>query len=387
MRSNEILYVVGSLDVGGSERHLSLITPGLKAAGWRPVIYCITHRGGLADGLQREGVDIIGPPLRWPAPSKVLRLTALLASAAKLFTLFIRRRPAIAHFFLPMAYLIGAPLAILARAPVRVMSRRSLNLYQKNHPFLRRLELGLHPHMQALLGNSRAVVSQLKAECDRGPAIELIYNGIPIPLMAEPPARAAAKNKLSIVIVANLIAYKGHADLLQALATVADRLPQDWELLCVGRDDGIGPELSALAGQLGLRSHVHLLGQRRDTAALLAAADIGVLCSHEEGFSNAILEGMAAELAMVVTDVGGNAEAVVDGVTGLVVPPRDPPALGQAILALAQDPARRTQMARAARQRVQDQFSLSECVRKYDELYHKLLGHDASGEAAARHSK
>ena len=180
MRSNEILYVVGSLEIGGSERHLALMTPALKSAGWRPVIYCMTHRGVLADALQRQGIDVIDPPLKWHGASRVAKVAALLASAIKLFAYCVRRRPAIAHFFLPMAYLIGAPVAILARVPVLVMSRRSLNNYQRNHPFLRRLELALHPHMQALLGNSRAVIAQIKTECDRGPIIELIYNGIRI---------------------------------------------------------------------------------------------------------------------------------------------------------------------------------------------------------------
>src|SRR4029079_17142928 len=89
---------------------------------------------------------------------------------------------------------------------------------------------------------------------------------------------------------------------------------------------------------LGIEENIKLLGARTDIAALLAAADIGVLASHEEGFANSILEGMASGLPMIVTDVGGNAEAVVNGVTGLVVPPRDARALGSAILKLALDP-------------------------------------------------
>jgi glycosyltransferase involved in cell wall biosynthesis len=375
MRSNEILYVVGSLEIGGSERHLALVTPGLKSRGWRPVIFCLTHRGILADDLQKDGVEIVDPPLKWDGAPKIVRLAALLASAIKLFAVLLRRRPAAAHFFLPMAYLIGAPLAILARVRVRILSRRSLNHYQDSHPLLRRIELALHPHMHALLGNSRAVVAQLEAECGRGPAIELIYNGIPIAPLSSAGVRRGHINgdALTLVIVANLIAYKGHADLFQALAKVAGRLPHDWRLLCVGRDDGIGGELVALAAHLGIQDHIHLLGSRQDVADLLAQADIGLLCSHEEGFSNAILEGMAAGLPMIVTDVGGNAEAVVDRTTGLVVPAKDPAALGAAILTLAQDPSARDRMGRAGRERVAAQFSLVECVRRYDELYRKFV--------------
>ena len=108
------------------------------------------------------------------------------------------------------------------------------------------------------------------------------------------------------------------------------------------------------------------------------ASDVGILPSHEEGFSNAILEGMAAGLPMVVTRVGGNPEAVVHGVTGLVVPPRDPSAMAAAVLDLVRDPARRQRMGEAGRHRVEEAFSLDACVDRYARLYRMLSG--ATGE-------
>ena len=127
------------------------------------------------------------------------------------------------------------------------------------------------------------------------------------------------------VVVANLIAYKGHRDLIEALALAAAKLPPAWQVLCVGADNDLRPELEALAAAKGLAGNLRFLGQRFDVGRLLEAADFGVLPSRaNEGFSNAILESMRAGLPMVVTDVGGNAEAVVDGRTGFVVPPADP---------------------------------------------------------------
>ncbi len=144
-------------------------------------------------------------------------------------------------------------------------------------------------------------------------------------------------------------------------------------MLCVGRDDGLGPTLAELARGLRLDGNIRLLGSRADIPALLASADIGILCSHEEGFSNAILEGMAAGLPMVVTDVGGNAEAVVDQETGFVVPAHDPAALGAAILALASNAELRKKLGKAARRRVETHFSLEQCVERYDALYRDLI--------------
>src|SRR3546814_4809262 len=78
--------------------------------------------------------------------------------------------------------------------------------------------------------------------------------------------------------------------------------------LVVGRDDGIGDQLLAKAASYGIPSNVRFLGSREDVPSLVAGSDIGVLCSHEEGFSNAILEYMQAGLPVVATDVGGNAD-------------------------------------------------------------------------------
>ncbi len=343
------------------------------------MVYCLSSRGIQADALERSGVKVIGPPSGNRKPQTSFgRFMRLIASSARLFMLLLSSRPPIVHFFLPAAYIVGAPLAIVAGVPIRLMSRRSLNRYQKNYPVLRRVERFLHAHMQMLLGNSQAVVNELRAEAKGGTPIELIYNGVSLETEPQPPTQnnkpdARNSDELVLIIVANLIHYKGHSDLFQALAMQSENLPRSWKLLCVGRDDGLAAKLRELTRTLQIERHVQLLGARTDVAHLLASADIGVLCSHEEGFSNAILEGMATGLPMVVTDVGGNAEAVVDQESGIVVPPHDPQSLGAAILALASNPELRNRMGNAAKSRVETLFSLEQCVRRYDEVYQRLV--------------
>jgi glycosyltransferase involved in cell wall biosynthesis len=285
------------------------------------------------------------------------------------------------HFFLPAAYLVGAPLAALAGSPIRVMSRRSLNAYQAVYPFVPAVERALHRTMTAVLGNSLSVVRELRDQ-EGVPAskLGLIYNGLDTSRFAqvEPSDQARAALGLPpgdfvMVTVANLIPYKGHADLLAALGRAQSGLPSNWRLLVVGRDDGIGTELKRLCTELGLGEHVDFLGARNDIPRLLAAADVGLLCSHEEGFSNALLEGMAAGLPMIATDVGGNAEAVIDQENGLIVPAKDPARLADAVLRLANDPPLRARLGAAARARVAQYFSLERCVDGYDALYRALL--------------
>jgi len=387
--SPKILYVIGSLDLGGAERQVALVAPGLKRCGWEPIIYCLSRRGIQAGQIESAGAKVIGP--RWEIgveQTLVGKVARLIASSVKLFALLLSLRPPIVHFFLPEAYLIGAPIAIAARVPIRVMSRRSLNIYQNKHPFLRRIERMLHSRMQMLLANSRAVFKELSAESAVDSPVELIYNGVELPQANVPPTTTTGSQrstvKLTLIIVANLIPYKGHADLFLALAAVVEKLSASWELLCVGRDDGLGPTLAELARGLRLDGRIRLLGSRADIPALLASADIGILCSHEEGFSNAILEGMAASLPMIVTDVGGNAEAVVDQETGFVVPAHDPTALGAAILALASNAELRKKMGKAARHRVETYFSLEQCVERYDTLYRKLIRKFEDSQAQAK---
>jgi glycosyltransferase involved in cell wall biosynthesis len=173
-------------------------------------------------------------------------------------------------------------------------------------------------------------------------------------------------------VIANLIAYKGHRDLLAALALIKERLPAPWRLLAIGRDDGIGAELKASARALGVADNILWLGERSDVEELLYASDIFVLPSHQEGFSNALLEAMAARLPAIATAIGGNRDAVVENETGFLVPPRDARALAAAILSLADDSDLRHAFGEAGRRRAEQHFSLQACVDRYERLYRAL---------------
>ena len=384
----KVLLVTLSLARGGTEGHICEIASRLAARGWPVTVYCLLEGGALAASLIGQGVEVAMPAKhRNTSGSNALRA---LSAAPNFYSTLRTLKPDIVHFFLPAAYLIGAPMALLARVPVRIMSRRSQNTYQKAHLFSAGVERQLHRRMTAILGNSRRVVHELiSQENCSADQTGLIYNGVAIDKFAACGNRADTRRALGIddsqfvmAIAANLIPYKGHDDLLHALAGVKSQLPPSWVLLCLGRDDGIGVSLKALVTDLGLDGHVKFLGSRADVPELLLASDLGVLASHEEGFSNAVLEGMAAGLPMVVTDVGGNAEAVLDGITGHVVPPHDPAALGRAIASLASDTALARQMGDAGRQRAETRFSMEACLAAYERVYEGLVDGRNAGELA-----
>ncbi len=377
-RAPRILFVTSSLQIGGTERHLAAITPALVKLGWSISVYSLTGSGALRDEMQDKGVEVFVPPLRF---GMFNHLPQLLLGGAHLFNVIRRHRPTIIHFFLPAAYLVGAPLAIFSGVPVRIMSRRSLNVYQQSYPLAMKFERRLHRKMTAILGNSRSVVRELN-QLEDVPTnrLGLIYNGVDTARFTNAGSRKVTRaalqlgdETLALVMVGNLIPYKGHGDLVSALGLTAPSLPDDWRLLLVGRDFGVAAGLREQASKLGIEDKIVFLGVRNDVPEILKACDIGVLCSHQEGFSNAILEGMAAGLPMIVTDAGGNAEAVADGETGIVVPPRAPALLAAAIERLAQDAPLRASLGNAARDRVADYFSLERSIKAYDALYRALL--------------
>lgn len=370
-RPLDILFVISGLRVGGTERQLLLLASALAKSGTKVAVYSFLD-GPIRQQIARHGVEVVGPSKGLNGPFSIA------IAAFALFAFMRRRRPRIAHFFLPAAYLIGAPLAVLARVRVRVMSRRSLNNYQRGI-FVRSAERMMHQTMQAVLGNSRSVVSQLRDEGVAAEHLALIYNGIDSArvVSSRGDARAALSlpaDSLVMCIVANLIPYKGHTDLIAALAQAAPKLPADWKLLVVGRDDGVGPGLSTQVRDLGLSGHVVFMGAREDVGTILSASDIGLLTSHEEGFSNAILEGMAAGLPMIVTSAGGNAEAVLHEETGIVVPVRDIERLAAAIVRLAGDASLRARLGVAGRERATRHFGVERFVRDHQALYDALLG-------------
>jgi len=170
-----------------------------------------------------------------------------------------------------------------------------------------------------------------------------------------------------VVTLARLSPQKG----IDTLVTAAGLVPEA-KFLVVGD----GPERTALEAQaesLGISSRVSFLGHRRDVPALLASADVFALPSLFEGLPLSVLEAMAAAKPVVASRIGGTDEAVVDGVTGILVPPSDPAALAQAIRTVLADPQLAARMGGAGRARVHEAFTAQAMARGVEAVYDELL--------------
>ena len=377
----KVTCIIGTLERGGCETHLARVLPHLNPIEFDVRIFLLFGRGELVDDVTQRGTTVHAPAVSskfipFPLLSIIWKMIFAVYLLARLLTHFVVFRPHIAHFFLTATYLIGLPIATLSRVKVRVMSRRSLNNYQRKNTLfavLAKLERTFHHSVDHILGNSKAVVRQL-IDDEHVPAkkVTLIYNGV---ALSPPKAdKMSVRNQWGIsdddimmVVVANLIPYKGHADLIEALALLNSKTP--YKCVMIGYDSGIQSTLEAQARRRNVRDHIIFAGSRPDVTDFYHAADLSILCSHEEGFSNAILEAMAAGLPLVVTDVGGNSEAVIHDENGLVVAPHNPKELSKALDCLLESEDIRHRFGARSRDVSAKKFTLTGCVSQYEIFY------------------
>jgi glycosyltransferase involved in cell wall biosynthesis len=216
--------------------------------------------------------------------------------------------------------------------------------------------------------------------------VRVIWNGAPLDEFAPVPRERAVEVRRGLGIaddatvvgtIGRLSAQKGHRYLLDAAAGLAHGRP-DLRILVAGDGDLMEP-LKAQATALGLGGRVVFTGHRSDVPDLLGALDVFVISSTYEGTPLALFEAMAAGKAIVSTAVDGCREVLEDGLTGVLVPPADPPALAAALSRVVDDAALRASLSAAAR-RASGRYDIAECVRRMQDLYDEVLA--APGAAA-----
>ncbi|MRR07830.1 MAG: glycosyltransferase, partial [Deltaproteobacteria bacterium] len=172
-------------------------------------------------------------------------------------------------------------------------------------------------------------------------------------------------------MVANMYhEIKGHRYFLEAAQQILEAR-KDVEFVLVG-DGWLRKSHEVMARDLGIAEKVHFLGTRSNIPPILSAFAVSVLCSTSEGFSNVILESMASAKPVVATRVGGNAEMVIDGVTGHIIPPADSSALASSVLSILNSPSTAHAMGQAAREEVVKRFSVQAMVSGYERLFSRL---------------
>ena len=386
----KVAYVLPGLERGGTEKHVLDLTARIDRRRFSPSVISVTEGGSLEKPFRE--LDVPVRILGFPGVRKDLRSVKPLVAACSFLLRFrdLLRSGGIrvVHSYLPLANILGTFAAALAGTPVRIVSKRGLGLYKEGHALFSLFEDAANRLADAVTVNSAAVGEAVRRQ-ERfwGGKIRLVYNGVesrpgPVGRIDRLCPEVAEDGATVVTYVANLFAYKGHADLVEAARQVADAFPSV-RFLLVGGDAGEEGNVRRRIEAMGLGRNVLLAGPRPDAAAIVAASAFLVHPSHQEGFSNAILEAMAAGKAVVATRVGGIPEAVEDGRTGLLVPPRDPAALAGAVLSLLRDPDGARAMGEAGRRRAEEEFSIGRMVGEIESLYVELLARKAPGALPA----
>lgn len=378
----KIIYFIGSLQLGGAERQLAELATRLDKRKFDVEICCIAQGGPLVKYVEQYGVPVrifnfylVRGKLN---PYSYLHLVRELW---RIYRYIKKSRPDIVHAYLYTAYIVGIACARLAGIPVTIASRRSLGYFKDNSFFKQPLENIINKFTDYVLVNSEAVKQDvLRRERIDPRKIHLIYNGVDIQRFQQPVnVGTEIRRQLGIPedcvvigVVANLIPYKGHKDLIEAGRIIKDKFPKA-RFVFVGRDSGIKQPLEALIQSYHLEEMFIFTGDRTDIPELMQAFDIVALASYEEGFSNVILEAMASGKPVVATNVGGNPEAIVNGETGFLVPPHSPEALARALLPLLREPELRTQLGENGLERVKKLFSIEHLIANMQNFYLAIM--------------
>ncbi len=365
-----VCQLLHGLRVGGAEVLAARLVRRLRDR-YRFRFVCLDELGTLGEGLRAEGfpVDVAGrrAGVDWRLPLRLARL-------------FLRGKISLihAHQYTPFFYALAARL--LHREPPVLFTEHGR--WAPDYPRRKRIVANrlLLERRDRVVGVGESLRRALVVnEGIPGHRVGVIYNGIDLAPYATPAADCAslrrqlglANEDFVVIQVARLVPIKDHATALRCFRQVAAQVPRA-RFLVVGE----GPEDAAVrasAEECGLQHRVLMLGLRSDVPRLLAAADVFLLSSINEGIPLTVIEAMAAGLPVVATDVGGVAEVVRDGETGLLAPAGDDAALAGHVLRLAADPATRDHMGRAGRARAFALFSEEKMLAAYDGLYREML--------------
>jgi len=351
--------------MGGADQQILILAQAMQARGHQVKIMALAPLGAMGLEAQRAGI-----------PTESLDLRRNLAVVPRFFRLvrMIRTwRPDVLHSHMMHANLVARAVRAFAPVPVLISTIHSINDGGALRMVAYRLTSGMVDRF--------TIISRLAAQ--RYIAIGAVPEGrlqvIPNTVDTSrfrrlPHARAAIRQELGLgdefvwIAIGRFEPAKDYPTMIAAFARVATERPNS-QLVLVG-EGSLKGDVEGLILQKGLVGRVRLLGVRRDVPELLSAADGYLLSSAWEGMPVALLEAASAEVPIVATMVGGVAEVVEDGMTGLLVPPADPLALAQAMLRMESfSPEARGSMGQRGRILIEERYGTERVLQMWDRLY------------------
>jgi glycosyltransferase involved in cell wall biosynthesis len=365
-----IFFLSTSMGMGGADSQLLSAAQELRSRGHEVLIVSLTPLGPMGFEARSAGIptESLGMRRGFPDPRGLVRLVRLVRAW----------RPDVLHSHMIHANLMARVLRLIAPVPALVSTIH--NIYEGG-----RLRMAAYRLTNALVDHM-TIVSQ--AAFDRFVAegivpkeiLRVVPNGVDTsrfrnvsPLAGQSVRRSLGLDREFVwLAVGRFEVAKDYPNMLRAFAKVREQQSQAI-LLLVGRGS-LQEETEALARDLGLGGGVRFLGVRSDVPEIMSAADGYVMSSAWEGMPMVLLEAAAAALPIVATKVGGNHEVVRDEVSGFLVPPCDPDALGLAMLRLSRlsEPERRA-MGQRGREHIRTHYGLGRVAERWEDLYREVL--------------
>ena len=369
-----VLQIVHGFMEGGSERQMIQMAKLLHESGdYQVHLASLTIGGVLRPDVERLQIPTIDFPLTSFYDANMIRQTRKFVSYLK------QHQIKIVHSHDFYSNIFGMSGSTLARIRGRIASKRETT--GTRTPAQTTVERYAFRLAHAVVANAGAVKEQLITQGVPSDKVVVIHNGIDVSRFHQNGTASEALQRLNlasvqgrplITMVANFeFRVKDQPMLLRAAQRVKTEVPE--ALFVFAGDGDLREETQQLAGQLGLTESCLFIGRCASVPDLLAASEICVLSSQAEGFSNSILEYMAAGRAVVATDVGGASEAIVEGETGHLVHAGDDQAMAQRIISLLRDPEKSRRMGMNGRRLVEQRFSTENRLATTLALYRKFL--------------
>jgi glycosyltransferase involved in cell wall biosynthesis len=368
-----ILFVIDSLKFGGAERQLVELIKGLRHRNYDIHLVCLI-KARESEGYG-EVASSLGVNLQYFERGEKYNIFGPIWNLAK----YIRANQIeIIHGFMNMGSLFGVLAGKLTRRPVICSAIRDAKDKSRREKHLKKL---LSRLCDCVVANSRAGFSNRFNKMK--PHFHVIYNGVDFSRFdLYDIDRLEVKKKLGLTgfgrivgVVARLSNHKDHMTVLKAIPNVLQHFPETCFLIV-----GDGPErkrLEGLAQGMGIEKNVVFLGFRKDVDKLYQIFDISLLLTNAdvvlEGLSNVLIEAMACGVPVVASSGGGTDEIIRNGVTGVLVPPKDPVRVADELIRLLSKEEAKT-LAVQGKRAVRHMFDLNRYVKEYEMLYEQLIG-------------
>ncbi|MHB0912497.1 MAG: glycosyltransferase [Armatimonadota bacterium] len=360
------LHVETGMHALGGPAQVEYLVAGLKKLGHEACLVC-PEGSSISKHAEAAGLDVITVPLHTDLDARfIFRLCRIIRDF----------KPDVVHLHSRRgADIMGGIAARTCRVPAVVLSRRIDDPVKKG--LLSKLKYG--PLCDRIIAISNGIVEALRKGGIREDKIICVRSVVDAKRYQSDATPADVREELGInngakviAVIAQLIERKGHRFLFQAAPRILEAHP-DTVFLVLG-EGKLEDDLKRQAGALGIGDRVIFAGFRDDISRVLKAIDLLVHPATMEGLGIAILQAMAACVPVVATHVGGIPESVRDGITGLLIPPKNPDAVADAVIRLLGDPGMRRRMGDAGRGIVESEFSVDTMVEGVLSVYRQVLG-------------